>query len=105
MAHENGSIESPHGHLKQAIDDALLLRGSRDFDTLDAYRRFVDEIVGRRNARNAKRHDIEPGLADPAGAPNDRLRGDDRHRHIKQRIQSQERVQFGAVAAAARASL
>ena len=53
VAHENGSIESPHGHLKQAIEDALLLRGSRDFDTLDAYRRFVDEIVGRRNARNA----------------------------------------------------
>jgi len=59
VAHENGSIESPHGHLKQAIEDALLLRGSRDFDTLDAYRRFIDEIVGRRNARNAKRLDLE----------------------------------------------
>jgi hypothetical protein len=30
LAHENGSIESPHGHLKRAIEDALLLRGSRD---------------------------------------------------------------------------
>jgi transposase InsO family protein len=59
VAHENGSIESPHGHLKQAIEDALLLRGSRDFETLDAYRRFVDEIVGRHNARNAKRLDLE----------------------------------------------
>jgi transposase InsO family protein len=59
VAHENGSIESPHGHLKQAIEDALLLRGSRNFDTLDAYRRFIDEIVGRRNARNAKRLDLE----------------------------------------------
>src|SRR3954470_21804531 len=59
VAHENGSIESPHGHLKQAIEDALLLRGSRDFDTLDAYRRFVDEIVGRCNARNKKRLDLE----------------------------------------------
>jgi len=59
VAHENGSIESPHGHLKQAIEDALLLRGSRDFATLDAYRRFVDEIVGRRNARNGKRLDLE----------------------------------------------
>ena len=48
VAHENGSIESPHGHLKLAIEDALLLRGSRDFADLDAYRRFVDEIVGRR---------------------------------------------------------
>ena len=46
VAHENGSIESPHGHLKQAIEDALLLRGSRDFDDLQAYRRFVDESSG-----------------------------------------------------------
>ena len=59
VAHENGSIESPHGHLKQAVEDALLLRGSRDFATLEAYRRFLDEIVGRRNARNAKRLDLE----------------------------------------------
>src|SRR6201985_1313446 len=59
VAHENGSIESSHGHVKQAIEDALLLRGSRDFDTLDDYRRFVDEIVGRRNARNRKRLDLE----------------------------------------------
>jgi hypothetical protein len=43
----------------RAVEDALLLRGSRDFDTLDAYRRFIDEIVGRRNARNAKRLDLE----------------------------------------------
>src|ERR1700730_17806023 len=58
-ATETGSIESPHGHLKQAIEDALLLRGSRDFDDLQAYRRFVDEVVGRRNARNRKRLDLE----------------------------------------------
>src|SRR5277367_5216793 len=30
VAHENGSIESPHGHLKLSIRDALLMRGSRD---------------------------------------------------------------------------
>jgi DNA replication protein DnaC len=42
VAHENGSIESPHGHLKQAVEDALLRRGSRDFDALEAYRRFFD---------------------------------------------------------------
>jgi hypothetical protein len=29
LAHENGSIESAHGHLKRAIEDALFLRGSR----------------------------------------------------------------------------
>jgi hypothetical protein len=34
VAHENGSIESPHGHLKRAIRDALLLRGSAHFADL-----------------------------------------------------------------------
>jgi hypothetical protein len=31
LAHENGAIEGPHGHLKRAIEDALLMRGSRNF--------------------------------------------------------------------------
>ena len=59
VAHENGAIESAHGHLKKALRDELLLRGSRDFADLAAYRRFVDETVGRRNARNRKRIEIE----------------------------------------------
>jgi len=65
IAHENGSIESPHGHLKQAVEDALLLRGSRDFDSLEAYRRFIDEIVGRRNARLNKRLELERPALQP----------------------------------------
>lgn len=59
VAHENGSIEGPHGHLKRTIEDALLLRGSRDFDDLVSYRGFIDEIVSRMNARNSKRIDSE----------------------------------------------
>ncbi len=48
IAHENGAIESSHGHLKRAVGDALLLRGTADFDDLAAYRGFIDEIVSRR---------------------------------------------------------
>ncbi len=59
VSHENGSIESAHGHIKRALEDELLLRGSRDFDSLAAWRKFVDELVGRRNARNAARIDLE----------------------------------------------
>src|SRR5277367_1648172 len=59
VSHENGSIESSHGHLESKLKDALLLRASRDFETLPAWRGFVDEIVGRGNARNAKRIDQE----------------------------------------------
>src|SRR5581483_2067314 len=65
IAHENGAIESAHGHLKQALEDALLLRGTRDFADLDTYRAFVDEVVGRRNANNRKRVELErASLAD-----------------------------------------
>lgn len=55
VSHENGSIESAHGHLKAAIRDALLMRGTPDFPDLTGYRAFVDEAVGRRNAARAKR--------------------------------------------------
>lgn len=65
IAHENGAIEAPHGHLKSAIRDALLLRGSRDFDTVADYRAFVDALVGRRNARNRKRIDAERAVLRP----------------------------------------
>jgi len=59
VAHENGAIESAHGHLKQAIRDALLMRASKDFDDLGAYRAFIDEIVSRHNATHGKRIDAE----------------------------------------------
>jgi transposase InsO family protein len=65
IAHENGGIESPHGHLKAAVEDALLLRGSRDFDDLAAYRHFIDEIVSRKNRRNGPRIDAERGALQP----------------------------------------
>jgi hypothetical protein len=59
VAHENGAIEGPHAHLKGALQQALLLRGSRDFADLDAYRRFVDEVVGQANAHRRKALEIE----------------------------------------------
>jgi hypothetical protein len=51
VAHENGSIESPNGHLKRRLGQALLQRGSLDFDGLADYRRFVALICDRHNAR------------------------------------------------------
>jgi transposase InsO family protein len=59
VAHENGSIESAHGHLKKAIGDALLMRGTNDFPNLAGYRRFIDETVSRKNARSTKRIEAE----------------------------------------------
>lgn len=65
IAHENGSIESPHGHLKSAIRDALHMRGTSAFADLADYRRFIDEIVSRKNTRIAKHIDIERAVLQP----------------------------------------
>jgi hypothetical protein len=59
IAHENGSVESSHGHLKKTVEDSVLMRGSRDFVDLAAYRRFIDELSGRHNAKCGARIDIE----------------------------------------------
>lgn len=65
VAHENGSIEGPHGHLKKAVEDALLMRGSRDFEDIAAWRGFIDELVSRRNAARAKQIDQERAVLRP----------------------------------------
>lgn len=59
VSHENGSVESSHRYLKEAIEQALLLRGHRDFDDRAAYEGFVREVVMRRNRRNAAAFRIE----------------------------------------------
>ncbi len=59
IAHENGAIEASHAHLKRALQQALLLRGSADFADINAYRRFVDEEVGRANVVRRKALEIE----------------------------------------------
>jgi hypothetical protein len=52
--HENGSVESPHGHLKKRIQQALLMRGSNDFTHAGAYQDFISDVVAQHNRRNAK---------------------------------------------------
>ncbi|RQQ66767.1 IS21 family transposase [Burkholderia stagnalis] len=59
VAHENGSVESSHRHLKEAVDQALMLRGHRDFADRLAYEGFVREVVMRRNRRNAAAFNVE----------------------------------------------
>ncbi len=63
--HENGAIESPHGHLKKRIHQALLLRDSYDFNSVEAYEEFLAEIVRDINSRkqdkiNEERQYLQP---------------------------------------------
>ena len=48
-SHENGVAERAHYRLKDTLDQAFILRGSRDFHTGDDYAGFVREMVERRN--------------------------------------------------------
>jgi hypothetical protein len=57
--HENGSVESPHGHIKRRIEQALLLRGNYDFKSINDYQTFIDEVVDKSNRRNAKAINLE----------------------------------------------
>lgn len=49
VAHENGDVEQAHHRLGQAVDQALRVRGSRDFPTRAAYAHFLQDLVRRRN--------------------------------------------------------
>lgn len=52
---ENGDVESANGSLKRAVEQHLLLRGSRDFESMEAYEAFLYGIMEKRNAgRQAK---------------------------------------------------
>lgn len=62
VSHENGSIEARQGTLKRTMEQALLLRGHRDFADLDAYRRSVAEIFARLNARVARKFNEERSM-------------------------------------------
>ena len=52
---ENGCCESAHGHLKRRIVQHLLLRGSRDFESVEAYDRFLIGVLEAANTRRTAR--------------------------------------------------
>lgn len=55
VSHENGSVEKSHDLLKKAIDQHLLLRGSRSFDSLQEYEVFLNQILLKRNEKRKDR--------------------------------------------------
>jgi hypothetical protein len=46
---ENGDVEQRHHRFKRAVDQALMLRGSRDFANLGAYREFLKALTDQLN--------------------------------------------------------
>jgi len=52
---ENGDVEQSHYRLKTAVDQELILRGSRDFATRDEYEQFLQALIKQRNAGRQKK--------------------------------------------------
>lgn len=59
QAHENGDVESSHRHFKDAVDQALMLRGSRDFASRQAYVSFLEDLLRQRNVGREVRKQSE----------------------------------------------
>jgi hypothetical protein len=67
-AHENGDVETSHRHFKDAVDQALMLRGSRDFESRAGYSKFLDDLLQRRNVNRETRTKSERALLRPLPA-------------------------------------
>lgn len=62
---ENGDVEQRHHRFKQALDQSLLLRGSRDFSGRDRYTAFLKELFAQLNAGRQARLAEEVPLLRP----------------------------------------
>jgi len=51
-SHENGIAEKAHDLVKSALAQALVLRGSKDFPSVDAYLDFVRDVIERTHNRH-----------------------------------------------------
>ena len=68
---EQGDVESLNRHLKRRLNQHLILRGSRDFASLEEYDRFVEGVLRKANAKRQKR--LEQELACMRALPESRL--------------------------------
>lgn len=69
VAHENGDVEQAHYRFKQALDQALRVRGSREFADRLAYERFLHDLVRQRNQTRQERWAVERGLTPATDGP------------------------------------
>ena len=60
---QNGDVEQSHYRFKDAVDQQLILRGSRDFSSRKAYAAFLDQLFTERNSgREARMKEELPVL-------------------------------------------
>lgn len=59
LGHENGDVEKSHHILKRRLEQALLLRGSRDFQDRREYESFLKSMTERNNRGRQERFEAE----------------------------------------------
>jgi transposase len=67
-AHQNGDVEQSHHRFKLAVDQALRVRGQRDFVDRPSYVRFLQELVTQRNHTRSTRFAAERAALRPLPA-------------------------------------
>jgi|MTBAKSStandDraft_2_1061841.scaffolds.fasta_scaffold28837_1 transposase len=65
---ENGDVEQRHYRFKKAVDQALMLRGSRNFATRKEYEIFLDNLFSQLNANRDERFKEERAQLRPLPA-------------------------------------
>src|SRR3954452_23300547 len=90
QANENGDVEQSHHRFKQAVDQALMLRGSRDFASRGDYQLFLKKLMAGRNANRKERFHEE--MAVLSSLPARRL---EMARRLKARVDSGSTIHVG----------
>jgi hypothetical protein len=67
-SNENGDVEQSHYRIKERVNQALLLRGSRDFTDRVEYNEFLRKILYTRNLGRSKRLQEELAVMKPLPA-------------------------------------
>jgi hypothetical protein len=52
---QNGDAEASNRVIKRALEQALLVRGSRDFETVEVWQAFVDDLLRKGNRAQGRR--------------------------------------------------
>jgi hypothetical protein len=74
-ANQNGDVEQSHFRFKTAVDQALRVRGSRDFADRTSYERFLLDLVRSRNLTRSQRFEADVAALRPLpAAPLDFMR-------------------------------
>ncbi|MCP5065783.1 MAG: IS21 family transposase [bacterium] len=62
---QNGDVEASNGALKRRLEQALLVRGSRDFESVEEYEQWVQSVVSKANLSRHTRLEEELPVMEP----------------------------------------